>query len=290
VRMPLVNDVLGDLVRLPTSLRDIYMPPDLETLAGLWLKLIQLSVKLEDVLLLHFRPRRPPLSLSQLEKDDTEIWNLHESLPQETQFWSPTASLHLNHLKCYFNAVTITLHRSYMMTQPNYLTPAEQSSLKAVAIQRAKNAAAATTNIVSKLISLDMIGISPSMLVTSMMTPMQIHLFEFAHSEGLARQHACHNLNLYMIVLSHLKKTYWSADMQHNLFTECLKALETGNAKCEKPSTSNDSVQEDSTSESRALQFEISVGLSEPPAVGGGSFEDFFYQFNPFYNMVFDQR
>ena len=31
-----------------------------------------------------------------------------------------------------------------------------------------------------------------------------------------------------MMVLSHLGKTYWTADLQHNLFTEALKALEGG--------------------------------------------------------------
>ena len=291
LKLPIVNDVLGDLNDMTARVKDAYIPSDLDALAELWIKLLQLSIKLEDVLLLHYRPRKPPLSLTQLEKDDAEIWQLLDTLPREAEYWSQTLTLHLCHLKCYINFVLVVLHRSYMTTQPEYLTHVEQNSLKAVAIHRSKNAASNTTNIINRLIGLNLIELSPTMLVTAMMAPMQIHIFEYGQSESLARQHAHHNLNLHMMVLSHLKKTFWSADMQHNLFTECLKAID-GGGKFE-----NETAQPESASTSRPSNarvdppYDMNVGL-DAAGLGASSLEDFFWTFNPFYNMqpIFDER
>ena len=295
VRLPGANDILGDLKDMPLRLKDTFIPTDLEALAGLWVKLLQLSIKLEDVLLLHYRPRRPPLSLSQLERDDTEIWQLLDSLPREAEYCSHAFTLHLCHLKCYFNAVIITLHRSYISTQPDYLTPVERESLKVIAIQRSKVAASSTTSTINRLIGLDMIDLSPTMLVTAMMAPMQVHLFEYAQSESLIRQHAYHNLNLHMMVLSHLKKTFWSADMQHNLFTECLKAMD-GSMGERQNAGANTSFPESAAGtrppNSRDDHpYDMSVGL-DCAGLGGHSLDDFFWTFNPFYNMqpVFEPR
>ena len=289
VRLPSVNDVSDDVRDLSPELRDTYLPPDLEILAGLWIKLLQLSIKLEDVLLLHYRPRRPPLSLTQLEKDERDIWQLRDSLPLETVIISPASTLHLSHLKCYLNSVIITLYRSYMNGMLEHLTPVEQRSLQAVATQRAKEAASSTTTILNRLVSLDMIKLSPTMIVTAMMSAMQIHFFEMTQSEGLARQHALHNLNLHMIILSHLKKTYWTADMQQNLFTECLKAIEASSS-----GDQGHAGNPESPVVSRPVHdqtYDINVGV-DAAGLNGSGLDNSFVLFNPFFNMqpMFDPR
>lgn len=52
-----------------------------------------------------------------------------------------------------------------------------------------------------------------------MMPSGQIHLYEMKSPDLLSREHASHQLDLHMTVLRELRKTYWTADMQHDLFT-----------------------------------------------------------------------
>jgi hypothetical protein len=52
------------------------------------------------------------------------------------------------------------------------------------------------------------------------MSALQIYVWEIRHSSGIARNYAYHHLDLYLMIMSHLGKTYWTADLQHNLFVE----------------------------------------------------------------------
>ena len=182
----------------------------------------------ERVLAIHYRPRRPALSLSQLESQYSDIWKLRETAPTATDLLPTTSLLHAHHLQCYFSTVIIALYRPYILDAPANLAPAEQGHLRSLAQRRAKDAAADTTTAINKLVALDLIEFSGHMLVTTIMFAAQIHLYEIRHSEGLARQYASHHFNLHILVLSQLRRTYWTADHQHKLFTETLKAVENG--------------------------------------------------------------
>jgi len=144
-----------------------------------------------------------------------------------------------------------------------------------------------------------MIETSPTMLVTPIMMAMQIHFYELAKSEGLLRQHALHNLNLHFMVLTNLKKTFWTADMHHNLFTECIKALNSGKvdqkqyagyaaglqdpAAAARSSTPHPVRSDDPGAMSNVLE---TSGLSE------SAFDEFFASFGPFDNFssLFEDR
>ncbi|KIW84170.1 hypothetical protein Z517_03419 [Fonsecaea pedrosoi CBS 271.37] len=228
LELPLVPDVLEDLKDLTPELREKFLPPDLGALADLWIKLLRLSIKLEDALVLHYRPSRPPLSLSRLEADHADISHLLDSLPTDIENQSRILMLHMSHFRCYCQTVIIVLHRPYILSTPVHLSPAERSRLQMAATQRSKLAAADSTNTLNRLIAQDMIETSPTMLVTVIVVTMQIHLFELARSDGIIRQHAGHNMNLHLMVLSHLNKTFWSAEMYRNLFAEVLKVLNAG--------------------------------------------------------------
>ena len=290
VRLPNVEDVLDDFRDIDQRLLDMYVPTDVSGLGHLWIKFLQLSVKVEDVLLLHYRPRRPALSMHQLEKDDSEIWQLLDTVPQVSEMSPPVLILHHCLLKTYFNTVIIALYRSYMVTPQPHLLAEEQIHLKNVSISRCKIAAAGTTSILNRLISLDMIELSPSMMTITLMGPMQIHFYEYVHSDGLAKQHASHNLNLHQMVLSHLKKTYWAADMQHNLFQECLKAvdgkassIDNGAQLAARLSQHKDDHAQESTTAVAAMG---TADVDEP------CLDEFFWSVNPFWNLssMFDPR
>ena len=116
-----------------------------------------------------------------------------------------------------------------------------------------------------------------------MMTAMQIYVWEILHSTDLARNYAYHQLELHMMVLSHLGKTYWTADLQHNLFTEALKALEGGSTDAREAVHSTNH-QHTSQSDS-----EIDKDPSDITHVDSGmlhsTLEDFLLSFNPFMGL-----
>ena len=98
IRLPIVNAISNDINDLPQELRDAFPPSNLEDLTGLWIKLLQLSMEIGR------RPAstlqtRPLLWLSQLESGNAKVSPLVDSLPQETDLWSPALTLHMRHLE-----------------------------------------------------------------------------------------------------------------------------------------------------------------------------------------------
>ncbi len=281
---------------------ETYLPPDRERLASLWIHLLHLSMHVEHVLVTHYRPRRPLLSLSQLEIEDTDMWKLRDSAPLNTDHLPTTTLLHALHLQAYFNTVMIALYRPYVLKILQHLTSSERDHLRSVSRQRVKDAAANTTALINKLVSLDLIDLSSSMLVTAIMFAAQIHLFEIKQSEGLARQYASHHFNLHILVLAQLRRTYWTADHQHKLFTETLKVVESGEfngtqdpRSVKSPSTINSTgVSGAEAGPPRHDQIYASQNDQSVECGGfsstGQALEDFFLSFNPnpFINLPTD--
>ena len=118
------------------------------------------------------------------------------------------------------------------------------------------------------------------------MAAMQIYIWELRHSTGMARHYASHQLDLHMLVLSHLRKTYWTADLQHNLFTEVLKIMENGPHTTEKVVTETAHHQE----HSQAVEQANGEATDDPQAEYWmqGTLEDFLHSFNPFMGLPGD--
>jgi hypothetical protein len=232
-----------------------------------------------------------------LESDSAEISYFLDTLPQEAESWSRVLTLHVNHLRMFINTAIIALHRPYINSAPEHLATADQGNLQRTAVQRSKNAAGAITSILNKLISSDMIDTSPTMIITAMTFAMEIHFFELARCQGLTRHTGTHNLNLHMMVLAHLKKTYWTADMQHNLFTECLKALSNARGGDTRLDGGLEAVQQDSAPATTPYHGREYLPCStttmvDSTALGEGAFEEIFGAIHPFENLqcLFDPR
>ena len=113
---------------------------------------------------------------------------------------------------------------------------------------------------------------------------MQIYMWEIRHSIGIARQYASNQMDLHMMVVSHLRRTYWTADLQNNLFTEALKILENGPIASEKFVTGSTQHQEQEQTVNAANGEAGDVsGQSEPWMQG--TLEDFLHSFNPFMGL-----
>lgn len=205
---------------------DKYLPQEREYLASLWIELLHLSTHIERILAFHYRPRRPYLSLADLETDTANLRSLYDGLTAPNDRDCNVALLHFLHLQSYVNLVMIILHRPYMLETPEHLTAQQSYDLRCAARKIAKESAANLTAIASKLIALDLVDMSLNMLVATTMTAAQIHLFEIKTSEGLSHQFARNHFKLHVLILTQLQRTYWTASYQHQLFTETLKVME----------------------------------------------------------------
>ena len=298
IQLPTIQDVLEDVKDLSPEVLETFWPSDMATFAELWIRLLQLSVKLDYAMVLHYRPRRPPLSIPQLETDYADTLRLLPGLELVGKQACRLLTLHVHHLRIYVNTVIIVLYRPYMLSKPEHLHAFERDNLQRGAIQACKTAAADMTNTVNKLVSDNMIETSPTQIVTSIMMAMQIHFFELAKSEGLLRQHALHNMNLHFMVYKHLKQTFWTADMHHNLFTECVKALNSGNDAGEYKQYAGYSASladpnaGPSTPHLRDDQPPSNSNVLETSGMSESAFDEFFSSFGPFDNFpcLFDGR
>lgn len=133
------------------------------------------------------------------------------------------------------------------------------------------------------------------------MMAMQIHFYELANSDGLLRQHASHNLNLHFMVLTHLKKTFWTADMHHNLFTECIKALNSGKTDQKQYAGYAAGLEDPAAAAARSNTPRPARGDDQGAAMANvletsgsteSAFDEFFASFGPFDNFscLFEDR
>ena len=95
-----------------------------------------------------------------------------------------------------------------------------------------------------------------------------------------------------MIIMSHLRRTYWSADHQYKLFHEALKAMDANHQSG--PIDTGDLRAQPEASVSRIPppngDHQASVHLPPIDSTGftSGGLDDFFVSFNPFVNFTPD--
>ena len=165
---------------------------------------------------------------------------------------------------------------------------------------KAKKAAADTTSVLNEMISRDTISTSPSMLyvyfsrsktvvdlissVTATMNALPIYVWEIRNSTGLARSYAYHQLELYLMILSHLGKTYWTADLQHNLLVEAFKVLDGGPSCSEKDLADSAHLQHPNDGTDLPSTGTGDVTPADNSFMNG-TLEDFLLSFNPFMGL-----
>ena len=118
--------------------------------------------------------------------------------------------------------------------------------------------------------------------VTGMMSALQIYVWEVQYSTGLAKNYAHHHLDLYLMVMSHMGKTYWTADLQHNLFIEALKLIRGASSTLAPEVNASPS-----QGNGHGLELPSAATLDSGHAdhLMHGTLEDFFLSFNPFMGL-----
>ncbi|ETN37037.1 uncharacterized protein HMPREF1541_08026 [Cyphellophora europaea CBS 101466] len=302
--IPTTDDVLTEIEQLSPELRRTFVAHEMPALTGLWINFLHLSELVEVVLATNHRLKRPPVTRSRLEHLDREIWTCYEKIYDLQGQPSRLQSLHTHLLRAYYNSVIVALFRPYIHTA-NVVGKSEQEGLRTLAIDRCRAAASNTTYSLNELVSSDLVDVAPNMLITAMMSAMQIHFYEYCRLDGLASHHALHNLKLHIMVLDHLRKTWWTADMQHKLFLEALKALESApkgpheTIQSKEPqvhSRQSDtprqrSVEEIAGDEGTHQQYDLESDITNEPILGNNdnTLDEFFGPFNPFNFSAIDR-
>ena len=116
------------------------------------------------------------------------------------------------------------------------------------------------------------------------MSAMSIYVWEIRHSTGLARDYAYHQLELYLMVLSQLGKTYWTADLQYNLYMEALKVIKASTSAAEKNPA--EPAPHPRSGQYADMQSTGGSEMSQPyGSYINGTLEDYFLTFNPFMGL-----
>ncbi|KAH8883346.1 hypothetical protein GQ53DRAFT_847002 [Thozetella sp. PMI_491] len=224
IPMPHPSEVLGDLNSLAPELQEAYIPHDLRSLVHMWINLLHLSLKLEAILAGNFRAKKKRLLPAAVESHHADLEKLyskmHEGMVTEK---TRIVLLHRCLLKCYHGAVMIALYRPFIRGTPDTLARGEEDPMRTRALERSRTAASKITRAINELVSSELLELSSSTLTTCINSAMVIHVFEARHTKGIARQHALHNISLHMLVLSHLGKIHFSAEMQYKFFSEVMK-------------------------------------------------------------------
>jgi hypothetical protein len=71
--LPFIDDITKELDAIPVAVRDKYIPYQSDAVAGLWLKLVRISVALGNILRIHYRYKGPTSSVEDIEKSEEEL-------------------------------------------------------------------------------------------------------------------------------------------------------------------------------------------------------------------------
>ena len=288
VLMPHPEEVMEETRDLSMHLQERYLPKDLLSLMDAWVVLLHLSTYLEEILLLYYRPRSGLPTPANLSQQETDLLVLRNRIPVTSFATPPIVLTHICHLEMYFNASLILLYRPFLIIHPSKLPDDEHAACKAECIAKAKAAASDTTNILNKLMSLNAISQSPSSLVSVLMNSAEVLVYDIKNSAGLGKSYATHQLDLHILVLSHMRKTYWTADLQHNLFTEVVKTMNGEITAANKDTRAASPAVAKTDREDSALSGADPTAPdlfdSEHP-LAHASLDDFFGMFNPFMGL-----
>ncbi|EPE06704.1 fungal specific transcription factor [Ophiostoma piceae UAMH 11346] len=149
---------------------------------------------------------------------------------------SPVVLSHLYHLYIYYESCVVALYRPYLArrrahsqsaqhTQPTQHT---QYTVYALALQRAGIAATNINGLLNKMMASRLTEFCQPMMVTAIIPALQIHMFMTVSGSTLtARCLARHQLDICIIFLGELRRTYWAADLTYALFIKARKKLST---------------------------------------------------------------
>ncbi|KAF5593456.1 cutinase transcription factor 1 beta [Fusarium pseudoanthophilum] len=210
-----------------------FIPKDLDTLLGIWLKLIGVTQVMGRILSTNYTIKSARPSRATIERDENEIrahWVHDETNGQSAVLASHTYQfrLHMQYgpqrhrqslAKSRFRrAAIIVLYRPFLHEIPDGVPDHGQDSWKALAKSKLRAAAAHATHAINCMMAEDLIKFAQTIAVLTISPPIQVHLLEMASFKSPSAKLAKHNLALCLLALDEMRKYYVSADAAYKLF------------------------------------------------------------------------
>ncbi|KAB8235430.1 Zn(II)2Cys6 transcription factor [Aspergillus alliaceus] len=222
--LPSSDDMLNDLIGLPESVANVYIPTDLPRLADCWVTMIHLSKLLGDVLTLSYRPFGPYPSLQQVEAIEAEIRHIQFPNNYRTDP-SRLATFYLYHLQLHYQSLLITFYRPFITKIPEGLPAVQQQAWQSQIRNKLDAAALQTNSILDNLAREKLLEFAGPMTPPLLVPAMHVHLLNCKSSDGLSRRLGLNKLELCMVILEQMQHTHPSCSVFRGIFLGAIRQI-----------------------------------------------------------------
>ncbi|KAK4085111.1 transcriptional regulator family: Fungal Specific TF [Trichoderma aggressivum f. europaeum] len=241
---PLVSDIAVDLEGIPESVTSAFFPRDLPRLAEYWIQLIQMTKLLGKTLMTCYQLRRPKPTINQIDTLEAELMRFN--MPEHPDpMLSRLATFYYHHLQLHYQlvlvpvvlfslydwltdgsrAILITFYRPCSVEAPSDLPSYRQREWQQEMQGKAMSAASKTCNIVYALAQGNFFSFAGPMTPTLLVPAMQVYLLNCKFGDALSRRLGLNMLNMCMMILEELQKTYSVASVCRGIFGKAIQQL-----------------------------------------------------------------
>ncbi|KAJ5241152.1 C6 transcription factor [Penicillium citrinum] len=227
IPMPSVDDMLFDIGSTGEDGHSPGLPGDMRRSAEYWIILIELSCQLGKVMAMNYQAARSKPSLQEVEKLEQEL--LQSRLPDQYEFGlMPSTRFYSNHVHLHYQAMMVTFYRPWGTDAPKELDVTAQKEWQHRMRLRADAAASRTNEILDALVQDNLLGFAGPMTPPLLVPAMQVHLFHCKVGDSLSKRVRLNKLEMCMLVMEELQKTYTVASIYRAVFTKALQLIFPG--------------------------------------------------------------
>ncbi|KAL2828388.1 C6 transcription factor [Aspergillus cavernicola] len=222
--MPSANDFLSDSTAIHGSSMASYLPNDLTHLAKDWVKYIEISILLGEVITMNYQARRPRPLLQDVENLEAKI--IQCTLPeQDDPNLSRVAIFSIYHLQLHYHALLGTFYRPFGTVIPDGLDPLRQETWQHRMRLKADAAASHTNTVVEAIAQDGLLGFSGPMTPPLLVPAIQTNLLNCKSADALSKRLRLNKLTMCMLVMEELQKTYTVASIYRGIFAKAIQQL-----------------------------------------------------------------
>ncbi|ETS75469.1 hypothetical protein PFICI_12413 [Pestalotiopsis fici W106-1] len=215
--MPSVKDCEHMYDGVEETLRAKYLPDHMDLLSQLWVDLLKLTVVLIQITITMQRDGNPGDSRA-LEQKEEEILACRQNCIALMNNTDRLAQIHVHHVELYCNSTLLVLYRPHILQANAKRSREIATPFDSFIEQRAQTAAARINGILAQLIASDAVDVCQGIICMALIPPMQIHMLNHLSKDPLVRQLHHHQLEICMVVMKELKKTYFGAEIIYKIF------------------------------------------------------------------------
>ncbi|KAE8139146.1 hypothetical protein BDV38DRAFT_270017 [Aspergillus pseudotamarii] len=209
---PLATDFLYDIDCVTGPMSSAYIPIEMPTLANYWVTMIELSRLLGTLLTVNYQTVRVKPLLHQVEALEEEA--LQCELPNYEARFSTVIGTNLCD-----RAMLITFYRPFGTEIPGGLRVSQQDHWREQMALKAHSAASKLSAMLYRLTHLE--WTTPLLFFPAM----QLHLLRCRFDNSLSEYLKRHKLDMLMLIMEELQKTYAVASIYRGIFSKGIKQI-----------------------------------------------------------------